>query len=254
MEPSHPKKQRLDLELTTRKLVESRSQGQTLIRAGEIFVNEQRAITPSQPVKSTDKIIIKEPLKYVSRGGLKLEHALKEFKIIPQDMVCMDIGASTGGFTDCLLQNGAQKVYAIDVGHGQLADKLKKDPRVISTEKQNFRLLEKLPDKIDLFTIDVSFISLTIILDHLKKLLPSHHPSKNVTIICLLKPQFEASKKNLKKGVVRDPKIHQGIINLFKNFCQSNNFQIKAQTTSPIKGPKGNIEFLFHLTLSPHKP
>lgn len=249
MKKATNKKQRLDLELTTRNLTQSRSQAQILIRAGQVFVNEQKAITPSQPVTSEDKIIIKEPLKYVSRGGLKLEHALKEFQVNPKDMVCMDIGASTGGFTDCLLQNGAQKVYALDVGHGQISEKLTKNPKVISIEKQNFRLLDKLPAKINLFTIDVSFISLTIILDHLKKILTSQKYTTPPQIICLLKPQFEASKKHLKKGVVKNPLIHQEIINLFKEYCQTNNFQITNKTTSPIKGPKGNIEFLFCLLL-----
>ncbi|MBU0647763.1 TlyA family RNA methyltransferase [Patescibacteria group bacterium] len=259
------KKTRLDLSLVERNLVPSRSKAQILVRAGQVFINEQRAVTPAQMVKPSDNIVIKEPLKYVSRGGLKLEHALKKFQIDPTDLTCMDIGASTGGFTDCLLQHGATKIHAIDVGTSQLAEKLKSDPRVISTEQQNFRLLKNLPAKIDLVTIDVSFISLTIILQHLKKLLPEYDspPSiggterplgrlrggSSLEIICLLKPQFESPRKYLKKGVIRDPKIHQLIIKNFENFCHDNNFQIINQATSPIKGPKGNTEFLFYLTI-----
>ena len=239
------KKTRLDIEIFNRNLASSRSNSQTLIRAGQVFINEQKAITPSQLVSSTDNIFIKEKLRYVSRGGLKLEHALKKFKINPQNQICLDIGASTGGFTDCLLQHGANKVYALDVGSHQLSDKLKKDTRVFSLEQTHFLKIDKLPDpKISLVTIDVSFISSKKILNHLLTI-----SNSKLVIILLLKPQFESSPKNLKKGVIKDPKIHQKIIADFQKFYHDHNIHMKNQTTSPIKGPKGNVEFLFHLII-----
>ena len=163
-------KQRLDLELVSRQLSSTRSQAQLTIRLGLVFVNQQKAISPSQTVDQNSIITINQPLKYVSRGGLKLEHAFKEFKIKPKNYVCLDIGASTGGFTDCLLQNDAKKVFALDVGTHQLADKLKINPRVISLEQTNFRHWDNLPEKIDLVVIDTSFISIITILTHLKKI------------------------------------------------------------------------------------
>lgn len=240
------KKTRLDIELVQRNLVTTRSKAQTLIRTGQVFVNEQKAVTPSQLTTDKDKIFIKEKLKYVSRGGLKLEHALKEFKINPQDKICLDIGASTGGFTDCLLQNKAKKIYALDVGTHQLADKLKHDQKVNSLEQTHFLQIDQLPDSdISIITIDVSFISSRKILLHLLKI-----RNQELEIILLLKPQFESSPKYLKKGVVKDPKIHQKIVADFILFCNDNNITIKNQTISPIKGPKGNIEFLFHLQIN----
>lgn len=238
-------KSRLDIELVKRGLIESRSKAQTLIRAGLVMINQQKAVTPAQPVDQDTDIIITQPLKYVSRGGLKLEHALQEFNLKPTDYICLDIGASTGGFTDCLLQNGAKQVYAVDVGRGQLAQKLRLDKRVTNMEKTHWQTINQLPNKIDLVTIDVSFISLTRILTHLQSI-----AKQPLTIIALLKPQFEAGPQNLKKGVVKDPAIHQQVINDFTEFCHLNQFQILNQTTSPIKGPKGNIEFLFFLKLN----
>lgn len=236
------KKNRLDIELVNRGLAESRTKAQTLIRAGLVMINQQKAVTPSQIVDETTDILITQPLKYVSRGGLKLEHALQEFEINPNGYTCLDIGASTGGFTDCLLQHGATKIYAVDVGRGQLAQKLRQDQRVINMEKTHWQTITELPAKIDLVTIDVSFISLTRILTHLKSIAP-----QPLTLIALLKPQFEAGPQNLKKGVVKDPKVHETVINDFTEFCRLNQFKALGQTTSPIKGPKGNIEFLFHL-------
>lgn len=243
-------KSRLDLELVSRQLAPTRSQAQLLIMLGQVFVNEQKAVNAAQPIKPTDQIVIQKPLRYVSRGGLKLEHALQDFKIKPDKYTCLDIGASTGGFTDCLLQNGSAKVYALDVGTHQLADKLLKDPRVISMEKTNFRLFTKLPEPIDLVVIDVSFISATKILQHLIKIF-SKTKTKNskLKIILLLKPQFESTPKQNRKGVIKNPKIHQQIIQDFQNFCHSQKINILNQTTSPIKGPKGNTEFLFHLEI-----
>lgn len=250
-------KQRLDLELVSRQLSSTRSQAQLTIRLGLVFVNQQKAISPSQTVDQNSIITINQPLKYVSRGGLKLEHALKEFKIKPKNYVCLDIGASTGGFTDCLLQNDAKKVFALDVGTHQLADKLKIDPRVISLEQTNFRHWDNLPEKIDLVVIDTSFISIITILTHLKKIF-SKYLNQNclkiknykLKIVCLLKPQFEAGPKNLRKGVVKNPKIHELVKKNFRQFCQENNFSIINETTSPLLGPKGNIEFLFYLKLN----
>ena len=256
------KKTRLDITLVQRNLVPTRSQAQTLIRSGQVFLNDQKAITPSQLTTDKDKIIIKEKLKYVSRGGLKLEHALKEFKINPQRKICLDIGSSTGGFTDCLIQHHAQKVYALDVGTHQLADKLKNNPLIISLEQTHFLKINQLPDSdISLITIDVSFISSKKILLHIFNLFkpsvvttlglsPDSKLPKHLEIILLLKPQFESSPKYLKKGVVKDPKIHQQIINDFQTFCQENHITVLNTTTSPIRGPKGNIEFLFHLNIN----
>lgn len=240
-------KTRLDIELVNRGLANSRNRAQTLIRAGLVLINEQKAITPSQLVTPDTIIKIIQPLKYVSRGGLKLEHALKKFNINPTNYTCLDIGASTGGFTDCLLQNGAKKVYALDVGHGQLAEKLRQNSKVINIEKTHFNRLDSFPDKINLITIDVSFISITKILDHLLNLIPNN--SMNLIIIVLLKPQFEAGPKNIRKGVVKDPVIHQKVINNFETFCQTKKIKIMNFTQSPIKGPKGNIEFLYQLSI-----
>jgi len=240
-------KSRLDIELVNRHLVPTRNQAQTLIRAGLVLINQQKAISPSQMVDQTTIITITQPLKYVSRGGLKLEHALKIFNIKPQDYICLDIGASTGGFTDCLLQHGARKVYALDVGHGQLATKLRQDNRVINLEKTHWKTIEQLPEQLDLITIDVSFISLTKILDHLQHIATDN--DCDLAVIALLKPQFEAGPANLRKGVVKDPKIHQQVLANFVNYCQQHSWQIVDSTPSPIKGPKGNVEFLFYLQL-----
>jgi 23S rRNA (cytidine1920-2'-O)/16S rRNA (cytidine1409-2'-O)-methyltransferase len=237
---------RLDIELVNRELTDSRNRAQTLIRAGQVMINQQKAVNPSQLVTTDTVIKIIEPLKYVSRGGLKLEHALRQFDIDPQGFICLDIGASTGGFTDCLLQHGAKKIYAIDVGHGQLAEKLRHNPRVVNMEKTHFIKINQLPTFPDLITIDVSFISLTKILDHLLSILPN---KKHVKIIALLKPQFETEAKYLQKGVVKNTKIHQLVNQNFQNFCRDKRIKIIDHAASPIKGPKGNIEFLYNLSI-----
>lgn len=240
-------KERLDVLVFKQGLVESREKAKTLIMAGCVFVNGQRedkagAVFPEE----TSVITLKEnPLKYVSRGGLKLEKAMKVFPINLKAAVCMDIGASTGGFTDCMLQNGASKVYSIDVGYGQLAWKLRNDERVVCMEKTNFRYLEPkdIDDQIDFASCDVSFISLSKILPPAFALLKD-----GGEMVCLIKPQFEAGRDKVgKKGVVRDPKVHEEvIINVFGHALNAG-FHIVNLEYSPIRGPEGNIEYLMYL-------
>ena len=241
-------KTRLDLRLVQLGLVTGRDKAKAVIMAGTVYVNGQKADKAGFEVSEEDKIELRgETLRYVSRGGLKLEKAMESFPITIDGTVCMDIGASTGGFTDCMLQNGAKKVYAIDVGYGQLAWKLREDPRVICMERTNARYLthEQVPDELDFASVDVSFISLKIVLPAIKELLK---PTGQV--LCLIKPQFEAGKENVgKKGVVRDPKIHQMVLDNFVSLVDGLGFKILGLTFSPVKGPEGNIEFLGHLTL-----
>ena len=218
--------------------------------AGEVYVNGQKADKSGMEVDITSNIEVRgSACPYVSRGGLKLEKALKNFAVDPTGYVCSDSGASTGGFTDCLLQQGASKVFAIDVGYGQLAWKIRNDPRVVVMERTNIRYVtpEDLGEPLDLSVIDVSFISLGLVLPVVKTLLK---PTGQV--LCLIKPQFEAGKDKVgKKGVVRDPAVHEEVLQNFISLAKSLDFTIRNLTFSPVKGPEGNIEFLAHLSMQP---
>ena len=239
-------KKRLDLILVNRNLVSSRQKAKAIIMAGNVFVNGQREIKAGTSFDDTAEIEIKgEPLKYVSRGGFKLEKAIEEFDLNLQDKVCMDVGSSTGGFTDCMLQNGAKKVYAIDVGTNQLAWKLRQDERVVTMEKTNIRYVEKkdIPELIEFSSIDVAFISLELVLTPVRVLL-----KEEAEVVCLIKPQFEAGKEQVgKKGVVRDSKVHEEVIKKVIDHVKSIGFSILNLDYSPITGPEGNIEYLLHL-------
>ena len=236
---------RLDQELVSRKLVESRELGKRLILAGKVTVNGHVIDKASDKVRVDDEIKIKEAPKYVSRGGFKLEEALKIFNVNPSDLICLDIGSSTGGFTDCLLQHGAKKVHAYDAGTNQLSWKIRSDPRVLSREKLNCRYLTKndIDDLIDLIVIDVSFISLT-------KILPAAYDigSSNCSIVTLIKPQFELSRDEVSKGgIVKDPELHQKSVSKIVNYATTELQLNHAGTTnSPITGSGGNVEFLSH--------
>ncbi len=238
---------RLDIELVERGLFESREKAKRAIMAGTVQVNEQTARKPSDPVRPGDRLSLLAPEKFVSRGGLKLEHALDHFKINAEGLTAIDLGASTGGFTDCLLQRGAVRVYAVDVGQGQLAWKLRRDARVVVMEKTNARELTaaKFPSgfaPVDLIVIDCSFISLRKIVPPAVALL---RPSGN--ILALIKPQFEAGKAeaDLGAGVIRDPAIHERVIRELKEFISAlPPLRWRGRTESPIKGPAGNKEFL----------
>lgn len=245
--PDKKSRVRLDTLIFTRGLSESRERAQRLVLAGEVLINDQPATKPGQMVDPDCAITIKQGHKYVSRGGVKLSHALDRFKVDPTMSICADVGASTGGFTDCLLQYGAKKVYAIDVGYGQLAWKLRQDPRVITLERQNARYVDFLPEMIDIIVMDVSFISVEILLPVIKKWL-----SDEGQVIILVKPQFEAGRKDVGKGgVVRDAAIHRKILNRVSIAAITLGYQVKGVTVSPITGPKGNIEFLMHLVNNP---
>ena len=241
-------KKRLDVLLTERMFAETRSKAQAIIMSGNVYVNGQKADKPGVSYEETVELEVRGAVcPYVSRGGLKLEKALRDFGVKPVDYVCSDSGASTGGFTDCLLQQGARKVFAIDVGYGQLDWKIRSDERVVVMERTNIRYVtpEDLGEPLDLSVIDVSFIGLEIVLPTIKTLLK---PTGQV--LCLIKPQFEAGKENVgKKGVVRDPKIHKMVLDNFVSLVDSLGFKILGLTFSPVKGPEGNIEFLGHLTL-----
>ncbi len=244
------RKERLDILLLERNLVDSREKGKALIMAGDVYVDGQRADKPGVSFPETVEITIKESAcPFVSRGGLKLQKAMRDFNIDPSGFVCSDSGASTGGFTDCLLQLGAKKVYAIDVGYGQLAWKIRNDPRVVVMERTNVRYLtpDDLGELLDFSVIDVSFISLSIVLPVIKNLLKD-----SGQVVCLIKPQFEAGKEKVgKKGVVRNPSVHEEVLNNFVALADSLEFRILNMTFSPVKGPEGNIEFLAHLTKTP---
>ena len=244
-------KERLDVLLVEQGFATSREKAKAIIMSGSVFVNGQRedkAGTTFDPAKST--IEVKgHTLKYVSRGGLKLEKAMAQFGIRLEEKVCMDIGASTGGFTDCMLQNGATKVYSVDVGHGQLAWSLRNDERVVCMEKTNFRYLtrEDIQDDLDFASVDVSFISLSKILLPARKLLKDHGQ-----MVCLIKPQFEAGKDKVgKKGVVREQSVHQEVIEKIYTLADILGFQILGLEYSPIKGPEGNIEYLIYIEKDP---
>ena len=240
-------KERLDVLLVNGGFAPSREKAKVIIMSGKVFVNGQRedkAGTAFDPEKIT--IEIKgDTLRYVSRGGLKLEKALKQFPLSVSDKICMDIGASTGGFTDCMLQNGAKKVYSIDVGHGQLDWKLRNDERVVCMEKTNFRYMQPqdIEDIPDFASVDVSFISLTKILLPARRIL-----SKQGEMVCLIKPQFEAGRDKVgKKGVVREKKVHEEVIQKILVFVQLIGFLVLDLSYSPIKGPEGNIEYLLYI-------
>lgn len=243
-------KERLDLLLVEKGLCESRSRAQAVIMSGEVYVNGQKSDKPGTPTDVEAEIEVRgNACPYVSRGGLKLEKALRDFGVSPAGLTCLDSGASTGGFTDCLLQNGAKKVFAIDVGYGQLAWSIRTDPRVVCMERTNIRYVtpEQLGEPVQLAVIDVSFISLRIVLPAVKALL-----SENGQIVCLIKPQFEAGKENVgKKGVVRDSAVHKAVLDGFLNLAAQMNMTVRNLTFSPVKGPEGNIEFLGHLSVLP---
>ena len=244
------KKKRLDVLLVERGLQESRQRAQAAIMSGEVFVAGQRVDKPGTAVAEDAQIEIRGgTLAYVSRGGLKLEKAMATFPIDLHGAVCADIGASTGGFTDCMLQNGAEKVYAVDVGYGQLAWKLRSDPRVICLERTNARYLthEQVPDELDFASVDVSFISLKLILPPLNGLLKDGGHAA-----CLVKPQFEAGREKVgKKGVVRDPDVHLEVLEHFLDHAKESGFTVLGLTYSPIRGPEGNIEYLGYLEKGP---
>lgn len=240
-------KERLDVLLVEKGLFDSRERAQKSIMAGEIFVDGIRVDKAGEKVKKTADIVFKgEVMPYVSRGGFKLEKAIKAFNIELKDKVCMDIGASTGGFTDCMLQNGASKVYAIDVGYGQFAWKLRVDPRVVCMERTNIRYVkpEDIGELCDFASIDVSFISLTKVLPAALNLLNTEG-----FIVALIKPQFEAGREKVgKKGVVRDKSVHKEVIYKIVNFVKKEGINIIDVEYSPIKGPEGNIEYLIYMT------
>ncbi len=239
-------KERLDVALVNRGFAESREKAKAIIMSGIVYVNNQKFDKAGENIKPDDVIEVRgETLKYVSRGGLKLEKAMKSFNLSLDGYVCADIGASTGGFTDCMLQNGAKKVYSIDVGYGQLAWKLRTDERVINLERTNFRYVthEQIPDELQFASVDVSFISLSLIIPVMRTLL-----CDGGRAVCLIKPQFEAGKENVgKKGVVRDKAVHIAVIEKIINLVKENNFSLLGLDFSPIKGPEGNIEYLCYI-------
>ena len=241
-------KERLDVLLVRRGLAESREKAKAVIMAGCVYVNDQKedkAGAMFDETKISNLEVRGNTLPYVSRGGLKLAKAMKQFDISLEGKVCMDIGASTGGFTDCMLQNGAVKVYSVDVGHGQLAWKLRNDERVVCMEKTNFRYMvrDDIQDDLDFGSVDVFFISLTKILGPAYNLLKT-----DAQMVCLIKPQFEAGKEKVgKKGVVRDPAVHVEVIEMVMDYAVSIGFEILNLDYSPIRGPEGNIEYLLHI-------
>lgn len=242
------KKTRLDLIVVEKGLAQSRQRARALIMAGKVLVNNEPADKPGRPVSGDDEVILRgEDIPYVSRGGLKLEHALNTFDINADGLVCLDAGASTGGFTDCLLQNGAKRVYAVDVGYGQFAWKLRQDPRVVVIERTNVRYLQEdaIPQPVDLVTIDVSFISLRIVVPAILKFMRG-----NGRILALIKPQFEVGKGNVGKGgVVRDPLLHEEVIQSLRDFFSGIGLSCEAVVPSPILGPKGNREFIISISI-----
>ncbi len=242
-------KKRLDVLVYERGFAESREKAKVVIMSGIIYVDNQKSDKPGTAYSEDVKIEMRgNKLKYVSRGGLKLEKAIDVFKIDLKDKTTMDIGASTGGFTDCMLQNGAKKVYSIDVGHGQLDWKLRNDERVVNLERTNVRYVtrEQVTDDIDFFSVDVCFISLSLVLPAVRPLLKD-----DCTAVCLIKPQFEAGRGNVgKNGVVRDKNVHKDVIRKIYEFCLSNGFDVIDLDYSPIKGPEGNIEYLLYIRKS----
>lgn len=238
-------KRRLDLYLVEEGLCPSREMAKSLIMAGKVFVNNQRSDKAGDSVGEKDTVEVRgETLKYVSRGGLKLEKAMASFPISLEGKVCMDIGASTGGFTDCMLQNGAGKVFAVDVGYGQLAWKLRCDERVVNMERTNIRYVteEQIGTKLDFVSIDVAFISLKLVLPVAYNLM-----AEGAEMVALIKPQFEAGRENVgKKGVVRDINVHKDVVKNITSFAQELGFTVEGLDFSPIRGPEGNIEYLMY--------
>ena len=243
-------KKRLDVLLVERGYAETRTKAQAIIMSGLVYVTGQKADKPGISYEESVEIEVRSgACPYVSRGGLKLEKAFRDFGVDPTGYVCSDSGASTGGFTDCLLQQGAKKVFAIDVGYGQLDWKIRSDPRVVVMERTNVRYVtpEQLGEPLDLSVVDVSFISLRIVLPVIKTFLKENAGQ----VLCLIKPQFEAGKEKVgKKGVVRDPSVHKEVLDDFVALTKEIDFKILGLTFSPVKGPEGNIEFLAHLTLA----
>ena len=246
-------KKRLDVAMVEQGLAESRQKAQAIIMAGQVYVNGQKVDKAGAPVAEDAVVEVRgKTLRYVSRGGLKLEKAMACWPIELNGAVCADIGASTGGFTDCMLQNGAEKVYAVDVGYNQLDWKLRTHPKVVCMERTNARYLtaEQIPQPLDFFSVDVSFISLNLILPALRPLMKETGQG-----VCLVKPQFEAGKDKVgKKGVVRDPKVHLEVLEHFLEHAASAGFFVKDITFSPIKGPEGNIEYLGYLSAAECPP
>ncbi|MFC2054173.1 TlyA family RNA methyltransferase [Chloroflexota bacterium] len=247
-------KVRLDLLLVERDLVESRNQAQRLIMAGQVRVDDQRVFKPSTKVLPDAALSVDQGPQYVSRGGDKLAAALDSFQFDVKGLVCADVGASTGGFTDCLLQNGAARVYAIDVAKGILHWKIRQDPRVVVMEKQNARYLERLPEPVRVITVDASFISLQILLPVFKGWFQRDNPSispeirenEGNSIIALIKPQFEAGREEASRsrGVIRDPSVHHQVLSDVLNFSIELEYGVNGLIRSPLRGPKGNVEFL----------
>ena len=242
-------KERLDVMLVKQGLAPSREKAKAIIMSGNVYVDNQKEDKAGSMFADTVKIEVRgSTLKYVSRGGLKLEKAMERFGVTLEGKVCMDVGSSTGGFTDCMLQNGAKKVYSVDVGYGQFAWKLRQDPRVVCMEKTNIRYVtpEDIDDVLDFASVDVSFISLTKVLPAAYALLKD-----GGQMVCLIKPQFEAGREKVgKKGVVRDKAVHEEVIERIITFALENGFSVHHLEYSPIKGPEGNIEYLVHIEKS----
>lgn len=240
-------KKRLDVLLVEQGLTDSREKAKAIIMSGIVYVDNNKEDKAGTTFEETARIEVRgNTLKYVSRGGLKLEKAMNNFGVTLEGKVCMDVGASTGGFTDCMLQNGAVKVYSVDVGHGQLAWKLRNDERVVCMEKTNIRYVtpDDIDDVIEFASIDVSFISLTKVLPAVRELM-----TPGGEIVCLIKPQFEAGREKVgKKGVVRELSTHIEVVQMIVDYARANGFRTLHLSYSPIKGPEGNIEYLLHIT------
>lgn len=237
-------KKRLDVVLVERELAETRQRAQALILAGDVSVNRQVVTKAGALLADDAEITIRAPLQYVSRGGWKLAGALDAFATDPHDRICADIGASTGGFTDCLLQRGAARVYALDVGYGQIAWKLRNAPRVVVMDRVNIRHLDKLPEPIDLAVIDVSFISLTLVFPVVKRLLQPRGQC-----VALIKPQFEAGRAQVGKGgIVRDASVHRAVLEKIAQYVIANDWRVRGICRSPITGAEGNVEFFIHVS------
>ncbi len=240
------KKERIDKLLVERGMVQSREKARSYIMTGKVMAEGQRIDKPGMKVRVDARLeILEKETPYVSRGGIKLEGALHSFNLDPRGMVVMDVGASTGGFTDCILQKGAKRVYAVDVGYGQLAWKLQKDPRVINLERKNIRYLksEEIPEEIDLILVDTSFISVEKFLPNLLRFI-----KREGYLLILIKPQFEVGRGEVGKGgVVRDPTLHQKVIERISSYCQEKGLEVLGVIESPLLGPKGNKEFFIYL-------